>query len=591
MRLTVGDRVRVPFSGKSYTGVVSAVDVRCDVAENRVKQVQAAEPGLGRIGEKELELWRFIADYYLCTVGEVYKAAYPASKVASEQVRARLLARQELLRTQEEARCARLRACLLERLEAKERQLSARHGENVRIRLQEERARIAAELSALDATLARIREKALLSAPSDSLSAPELQARLSDLTRKDPLRSFPAGKPILYQAAKREESYLCAIARTLLSGRNVLVLVPEIQAAAPMASRLSDALGADLLLVHHSELSAPNRRRIAERVRSGQSYVLLGTRSSLFLPHSELGLIIVDNEYAAAYKQEEPAPRYNARDCAVMLAGLHGARVVLGAAAPSLESLYNTRTGRYTLFAPDTAPASTERIDIRAEKNKNGMVGPLSRKLLARIGEALRTDYEQIALIRGYDKAGEAAAVLSESFPGEEGRFLIITQQEAIRTDLSSCCLVAALQADAFFPPDDFRGDERALQLLSYLAACSSNLVIQTARATHPVFTMRDASALLQERKDFHLPPYTRLADICLADVNAARLSMMARRLQDRLGLTPQNGRKADERIFRVTLPRDRSLREKKAALKQAAASFESDNHYAGHIYIDVDPL
>ncbi|MBQ9547821.1 MAG: hypothetical protein IJV01_01510 [Bacteroidales bacterium] len=615
--LPVGARVRVPFAGRSYVGVVSATDVEPGLDPARIKTVTAPEPGLERISEREIALWRFIADYYLCSVGEVYKAAYPASKVASEQVRARLLAREERLRTQEAARYGRRLARLQERLEAKDKALAGRHSEAVRARLLEERSALARERAALEATMARLSETALFSAERTDATLDEgCRIRLEALA--DRFKAFfsglqpngPASKPLLYCAPERTGAYLAAIARTLLLGRNALLLVPDIVRAGSLQEALSELLGPHLL-VHHSALTPAERRRAAERIRSGKPYVVLGTRSALFLPHEDLGLVIVEDEGNPLYKQEEPAPRYNGRDSAVYLAGLHGAGVLLGAAAPSLESVYNCRIGRYRRMSsatgissasganaqtadlpqtPAPGPLAPEIIDIRAEARKNGMTGPVSRKLADAIRECLSSDDRPVALIRGYDKPGELDALLPTLFPAAEERICVLTQQEAGRRELGGFALVAALQADAFFPADDFRADERAYRFLALLRGSARRLILQTARADHPVFQMTDPESLLGERRSFNLPPCTRIADVVLSDSNGARLTLMARRLQDQSHLTPLPGNSPDRIVLRVILPRDKSLWQKKRALAETITRFETDYHYAGHIYIDVDP-
>lgn len=131
---------------------------------------------------------------------------------------------------------------------------------------------------------------------------------------------------------------------------------------------------------------------------------MLGTRSSIFLPYHDLGLIIVDEEHDTSYKQDAPAPRYNGRDTALMLARIYGAEIILGTATPSLESLYNCRIGRMKkVDLPEryygASDSDVEIIDTSAERRKRGMAGNFSFKLIQRIRTAL-ADGGQVLLLR-----------------------------------------------------------------------------------------------------------------------------------------------------------------------------------------------
>ena len=146
--------------------------------------------------------------------------------------------------------------------------------------------------------------------------------------------------------------------------------------------------------VFHSGVSAARRTQVASRIRKPGPYLVLGTRSALFLPHHNLGLIVVDEEHDTSYKQDAPAPRYNARESAIMLGVIQKAKVVLGSATPSLESLYNAETGRFVkvdlkerFHAGDEAEIHL--IDTVAERRKRGMTGSFSRKLIREITDTL----------------------------------------------------------------------------------------------------------------------------------------------------------------------------------------------------------
>lgn len=148
----------------------------------------------------------------------------------------------------------------------------------------------------------------------------------------------------------KTEIFLHLILDTLRAGRQALYLLPEIALTTQMTERLADVLG-PRLLVYHSGLTDRERAEVWRRLlrTDSEPAVVVGVRSSLFLPFDRLGLIVVDEEHEPSYKQNDPAPRYHARNAALMLARMHGARALLGSATPSLETYYLARTGRYGL--------------------------------------------------------------------------------------------------------------------------------------------------------------------------------------------------------------------------------------------------
>ncbi|MBL0133862.1 MAG: primosomal protein N' [Chitinophagaceae bacterium] len=142
--------------------------------------------------------------------------------------------------------------------------------------------------------------------------------------------------------------YIKLIEEFIRKGKQVLYLLPEIALTSQIIRRLQKHFGG-YIGIYHSKFNQNERVEIWNKVKSGELSVVLGARSSLFLPFSKLGLIVVDEEHDTSYKQQDPAPRYNARDAAVYYASLFGAKVVLGSATPSVESYYNARMGKYGL--------------------------------------------------------------------------------------------------------------------------------------------------------------------------------------------------------------------------------------------------
>lgn len=756
-QVRVGDRVRVNFAGKEYVGVVSDVDSG-EKAEalgitNRVKPIIGEAEGLEPVTKEEIELWRQIAEYYLCTVGEVYKAAYPAQKVEKEVVQAR----QEALKVEREEKNRTKIADKIKRLEEraeKKAELAAK------ARKSESRERYLAEKDMLEGEIGLLvreltsmvgelcRTTGSVTGYGDSVTYHQDEEPIggsiietSEGTEKEISLSaaqeeayskikeiFAKGKPALLHGVTgsgKTEIYLKLAQETLAMGKNVLYLVPEIALSRQLEDRISETFPE--LLVFHSGETMSRKREVATVLRhagepaEGKGYVVLGTRSAIFLPHKNLGLVIVDEEHDTSYKQDSPAPRYNGRETAIMMAKIFGANVILGSATPSLESLYNCSVGRYGLVTLnkrfyDAADSDIEIIDTIAERRKNGMIGNFSRKLIEHIGKCLG-EHRQVLILRerrayspivqcqecgeipkcrccnvslslhrraegserlvchycgrvyeytgkchkcggelkplgsGTQKIEEEASKLFPNariarldsdtaqsrkyetdtirkFSNGEIDILIGTRMVAKGFDFSGLSLVAVLQADSILGQEDYRADERGLQLLEqFRGRCGRRgekglFVIQTSQPEHPVYQSIDGkldengtmARFLGERKLFGYPPYSRVIGVVIKDYNQARVDLLSRDLGEylrgalavKVSFAPgvQNGPNVigpyspaidkisnqNIRQIRVLLPKDRSLARNKETLAVAVERFEKEKKYSGHIALDVDP-
>ena len=201
--------------------------------------------------------------------------------------------------------------------------------------------------------------------------------------------------------------YLAAMQTALDAGHSAILLVPEIGLTPAMAAQLYTAFGSHVALLH-SALTPEERAEQWHRIRAGDARIVVGTRSAIFAPVSKLGLIIVDEEHDASYKQEDN-PRYHARDVAVMRAKLNSATVVLGSATPSLESWRNTTTGRYSLIelaqrVADRPLPIVELVDMRKEFQETGQEQLFSRQLIEETQATLVRGEQAIILLnrRGY---------------------------------------------------------------------------------------------------------------------------------------------------------------------------------------------
>ena len=479
VEVQLGDTVQVPLAGHTYTGIVTAVDVTPEQGLD-VKQIRRSEPANDEV---PIAFWRQLADYYLCTPGEVYKASQIKDKI-------------------------------------------------------------------------KVQEQSSF----DGLTGESIKAIKDTFARK---------KTVLLVGSNRDEIYRTLAAETLAKNRSVLHLVPT-----------------------------QKKSKITEVARSGEARYIVGTRSALFLPWKDLGLVIVEEEQDTSYKQDSPAPRFNAREAAIMLANLHGANVILGSETPSLESLYNAETGLFIkVQLKQNSHKEITLINTAAETRKNGMSGAFSIKLMEAMKSTLDAGKKVLLLCRS-----------KQALPEVQEGVTVVTPLTLKTQDPAAFGMVAILQADSLLGKEDFRSDERALQTLRHLAA-GAPLFIQTREPGHPVFKALQngdsALVFLDERRLCNLPPFTRLVNLVLRDHSEKRIEFLAKQLADQIrrsapandGMvvgpyTPSYEQEGEYiRIIRVTLARDRSLKPRKTALYQVVKSFESQYKYSGHIVIDVDPV
>jgi primosomal protein N' (replication factor Y) len=205
----------------------------------------------------------------------------------------------------------------------------------------------------------------------------------------------------------KTEVYLTAIETALTEGRSALLMVPEIALTPQMAGQFFSRFG-DRVAILHSAFTDVERTEQWRRIRSGVASVVVGTRSGVFAPVQNLGLIVVDEEHDGSYKQEEN-PRYNGRDVAIVRAQAAGACVILGSATPSLESRYNAEKGKYTLLELpgriESRPMPVvELIDMRQEFLETRKQETFSRKLIEALGQRVESGEQTIVLLnrRGF---------------------------------------------------------------------------------------------------------------------------------------------------------------------------------------------
>ena len=709
--IIVGDRVKVTFANRTYSGVISATGILPETELSKIRDIVEIEEGLERILPEEIELWRKVADYYMCTVGEVYKAAYPVGKINLEEAHAaaviRARERKKKMLDSMHQKIERIEY----RLERKEELLQkSKEGTKARARYSEEAEKIRIELATAKDALAQYETISTASAPSSEscISGSHIDLTNAQSAANEHIHeAFRSEKPVLLHGVTgsgKTEIYISNADETLSKGKNVLYLVPEIALSRQLEDRLTEHFGESLMVFHSAETAA-SRRITADRIRSENGYIVLGTRSSLFLPHHDLGLIIVDEEHDSSYKQDSPAPRYNGRDTALMLSQIHRCNIILGSATPSLEELYNCGCGKHVLVElkeryHGTEGAEIEVIDTKAERRKRGMRGNFSLKLIGHINDALN-EGGQVMILRtrrawapalqceecgdipkcprcnvslslhkaqgkermvchycgtgvrftercskcggtlkslgaGTQRIEEEAAAIfphariarldsdtaqNKSYEKQTIRefgkgnidILIGTQMLTKGFDFGGLSLVAVIAADTFLGIQDFRADEKALQVLEqFRGRCGRRdrkglLVIQTSQPDHPVYTMIGKEVhsgsdidMMQERKDFMFPPYTRIIEIILRDRFEDRVSREASELAVRLvksfditgPYTPAVDKVADQyiRVIRINLKKDRNLSAHKKGIMEIVQDFDKSRRHDNPITINVDP-
>ena len=489
--LPVGSRVVVPFGRKKY---YTAIVVRLHDVEPQgyeVKEILSLLDSRPVLRRPQLQFWEWIADYYLCSVGDVYKAALPSGlKLESETTVA-------LNPDFEEADVDRLKErewMLLAALSKKSRmtvhELEKESGmrdvlPTLRLLLEREAVFVSEQIkphyrpktetyikltfdqgdeAALHRAFERVKQakkqETMLLAFLD-LSRFMQRGKLQEVSRKSLLDRSGVSSAVLgamvekglFEPYKKEisrfdstaysvreiaplserqqtayrqilesfkdhavtllhgvtssgktEIYTHLIQRVLDEGRQVLYLVPEIALTTQLTDRLRKVFG-EKLMIYHSKFSDNERVEIWNTLLDDRSpRLVLGVRSSIFLPFSDLGLVIVDEEHETSYKQYDPAPRYHARNAAIVLASMHGAKTLLGTATPAIETYFNAKSGKYGLVElknrfndvelPEILP-----VDVREMRKKNRMRGNFSPELLDRMKAALEKG-EQVILFQ-----------------------------------------------------------------------------------------------------------------------------------------------------------------------------------------------
>lgn len=491
-QVQTGSRVIVPFGKKKfYTALVANVHY-CPPEGYEIKEVTEVLDTRPVLLPQQFRLWKWMASYYLCTMGDVYKAALPSGmKLESEtivtanpdyeattpltpreqQVLDLLTQDPEQCITQLEKRLNVTRNILpvINNLLAKgaisvKEELKRNYKPKTEIRVKlspdcqtEERLhqlfdelgrtpkRLALlmkylELSGFFADKASLREVSKKELLTRADATPTIfnglvekgifetylyeVGRLDrEQTRTVAINPLNPAQQAAYDAilshfreknvcllhgvtsSGKTEIYIHLIRQAIENGQQVLYLLPEIALTTQITERLKRVFGGRIG-IYHSKFPDAERVEIWQKQLRPEGHydIILGVRSSVFLPFHNLGLIIVDEEHETTYKQQDPAPRYHARDTAIMLASIYGAKVLLGTATPSIDSYHNALAGKYGLVTlneryKDIRLPEIRIVDIKELARKKMMNGPFSPELLAAVRQALER-HEQVILFQ-----------------------------------------------------------------------------------------------------------------------------------------------------------------------------------------------
>ena len=419
----IGMRVLVPLGKKHIVGIVYRQHEGEMPSHIRVREVEQVLDEQAIVTTEQLQLWEWLSQYYMCTMGEVLAAALP-SEIIDDNYSA---ATTQYISLSPAYLAKEAQEVLLQSLQRAKKQ-----------------AQLVEEFLRLSDSRFRVERRVLLEASGVSgailRTLIEKGIFLEDEQPISRLRQYTGSTKAAYTLDQQQhvaieqiheawtektvtllhgvtssgktEVYIHLIEEVLQTGKQVLYLVPEIALTTQLTERLQAVFGKQLV-VYHSRFSNAERVEIYHEVRDEESEVkgkvILGARSAIFLPFKELGLIIVDEEHEPSYKQQDPAPRYHARSAAIMMAGWYGAKVLLGTATPSVESYHNAISGKYGLvemkerFQGLQLPRITM-VDLQRQYHRKEMYGHFADPVVFRIREEIAKG-KQVILFqnrRGY---------------------------------------------------------------------------------------------------------------------------------------------------------------------------------------------
>ena len=416
-RVGQGIRVLVPF-GKSKTYVGLVVRTHNNKPDFNVKDISTVMDDAPVVNAVQLELWRWMADYYLSSVGDVMNAALPSGLKSEDGYTAKTETYVSLAPEYHSERAIRVALDVLKRATAQlkvfETFLTLSHWDTISGDTCAEpvaevsRDELMNETHCTSTVFRNLVVRKFLNTYEREIGRlnnagephPELIKPLNEAQQtayNNIVFSFLKKNVVLLHgvtSSGKTEIYIHLISQAIERRQQVLYLLPEIALTVQIRQRLQRVFG-NRLGIYHSKYSDAERVEIWKKQLSAAPYdVILGARSAVLLPFTNLGLVIIDEEHETSFKQQDPAPRYHARSVAIMLARKFGAKVLLGSATPSLESWNNAHTGKFGLVSlmqryNDIRLPEIEVVDIKDLQRRKMMSGPFSPRLMAAVRKAL----------------------------------------------------------------------------------------------------------------------------------------------------------------------------------------------------------
>ena len=420
-------RVVVPCGQKkTYTALcVEVTDKKPNIGVKNIKCIYSVLDDMPMLLPQQLKLWQWMADYYMCTLGDIYKAALPAGLKAEDGYRPKTETYVGLTEKFHDEMALNIALDMVSRYEKQQKALAGylelSHWaemsgtaipDDIKEITQTELCNVThcttpTVKSLVKRGILEIYKKEVGRLNTDGEFTPQNAKLLNEAQQEaynQVLMQFMKKNVVLLHgvtSSGKTEIYIHLILKALQDHKQVLFLLPEIALTVQIMERLQCVFGSRLG-IYHSKYSDAERVEIWKKQVSACPYdIIIGARSAALLPFKNLGLVIIDEEHETSYKQQDPAPRYHARSAAIMLASMYGAKTLLGSATPCMETYTNAKNGKFGYVRldkryKDIALPKIEVVDVKDMTRRKMMKGPFSPRLLEAIQESLDNNKQVI---------------------------------------------------------------------------------------------------------------------------------------------------------------------------------------------------
>lgn len=420
-------RVVVPCGQKkTYTALcVEVTDKKPNIGVKNIKCIYSVLDDMPMLLPQQLKLWQWMADYYMCTLGDIYKAALPAGLKAEDGYRPKTETYVGLTEKFHDEMALNIALDMVSRYEKQQKALAGylelSHWaemsgtaipDDIKEITQTELCNVThcttpTVKSLVKRGILEIYQKEVGRLNTDGEFTPQNAKLLNEAQQEaynQVLMQFMKKNVVLLHgvtSSGKTEIYIHLILKALQDHKQVLFLLPEIALTVQIMERLQRVFGSRLG-IYHSKYSDAERVEIWKKQVSACPYdIIIGARSAALLPFKNLGLVIIDEEHETSYKQQDPAPRYHARSAAIMLASMYGAKTLLGSATPCMETYTNAKNGKFGYVRldkryKDIALPKIEVVDVKDMARRKMMKGPFSPRLLEAIQKSLDNNKQVI---------------------------------------------------------------------------------------------------------------------------------------------------------------------------------------------------